>query len=187
MPPFDSFELNQLDSRIRSNQIEIEELKMRLEQQIREHQHDGNQTTQVNDFDILGPIPARISTESVTIATTGNTDVYIIVPISGQLKEVDFSGTDALAANDTNYITFSITNLGRDGASTTAMLLATDTNTTKATGGSAISANTVRELTLSNTLNNNTVVAGERLRIRAAATGTLANTVTNSIYMLRFK
>jgi hypothetical protein len=123
---------------------------------------------------------------ATTIATTGNTDIHVIAPQTGTLASVDFSGVDALAANDTNYITFSITNLGQAGAGSTAMLAATDANTTKATGGSAISANTKRALTMHGTATNLNVTAGDRLRVRAAATGTLANTVTFASYLLRF-
>lgn len=123
---------------------------------------------------------------ATTIATTGNTDLYIIAPVNGILNEALFSGVDALAASDTNYITFSITNLGQAGAGSTALLAATDPNTTKATGGTALSANTKRTLTLNGTFTNLRVVAGDRLRVRAAATGTLANTVTFSTYLLTF-
>jgi hypothetical protein len=121
-----------------------------------------------------------------TIATTGNTDEYIIVPKSGKLTGIDFSGIDALAASDTNYITFSVLNLGQAGAGSTAMLAATDPNTTKATGGSALVANGKRSLTLHGTAANLNVVIGDRLRIRAGVTGTLANTVTKPVYMLQF-
>lgn len=127
-----------------------------------------------------------VHTADKTIATTSNTDFYLIVPAAGKLLSVDFSGIDALAANDTNYITFSITNLGQAGAGSTAMLAATDANTTKATGGTAIAANTKRSLTKNATAANLVVAEGDRLRIRAAATGTLANTVTGSAFCLRF-
>ena len=123
---------------------------------------------------------------SPTITTTGNTDVYVIVPESGTVTSIDFSGVDALAANDTNYITYTVTNLGQSGAGSTAILQAIDINTTKATGGAALAANTKRSLTLSSTPANLAVVQGDRLRIRAAATGTLANTVTFPGYMIRY-
>lgn len=121
-----------------------------------------------------------------TIATTGNTDDSIIVGESGSLSSVDFSGVDALAASDTNYITFTITNLGQAGAGSNPMLAATAANTTQATGGTAISALTKRSLTLNGTGSNLVVVQGDRLLIRAAVTGTLANTVTVPRYTLRF-
>lgn len=75
---------------------------------------------------------------------------------------------------------------GARRAGSTALLAATDANTTKATGGTALSANTKRSLTLHGTAANLDVVAGDRLRIRAAASGTLANTVTFPTYLLRF-
>lgn len=137
---------------------------------------------------VLSNIPAGLtaSQQGATIATTGNSDVFVIAPAAGTLTSAVFSGTDALATSDTNYITFSITNLGQAGAGTAAMLAATDANTTKATGGTALSANTVRSLTLNGTAANLVVAAGDRIRIRAAATGTLANTVTFPVYRLNF-
>jgi hypothetical protein len=66
------------------------------------------------------------------------------------------------------------------------MLAATDANTTKSTGGTALTANARRVLSLNGTAANLVVAAGDRLRIRAAATGTLANTVTFPVYMLNF-
>ncbi len=124
--------------------------------------------------------------QSATIATTGNTDISFLVSEAGTLTSVDFNGVDALAANDSNYITFSITNLGQAGAGSAVMLAATDANTTKATGGTALSANTKRSLTVTGTGADLVVAAGDLIRIRAAATGTLANTVTIPKYVLRF-
>lgn len=121
-----------------------------------------------------------------TIATTGNSDVYFIAPQAGKVSSIDFSGVDALATSDTNYITWTVTNLGQAGAGTAAILAASDANTTKATGGSAIAANTKRTLTLTATAADLVVAAGDRIRIRAAATGTLANTVTFPGYVIRF-
>jgi len=136
----------------------------------------------------LSNVPSGFSAsqQGATIATTGNSDVFVIVEANGTLSRADFSGTDALAANNSNYITFSITNLGQAGAGSAAMLAATDANTTKATGGTATTANARRSLTLTGTAADLIVVAGDRLRIRAAATGTLANTVTFPVYSLTF-
>lgn len=124
--------------------------------------------------------------QGATIATTGNSDVYVIVGSDGTLSSADFSGVDALATSNTNYLTFSITNLGQAGGGSTAMLAATAANTTQTTGGTALSANARRSLTLNGTAANLIVVAGDRLRLRAAATGTLANTVTFPVYNLKF-
>lgn len=112
------------------------------------------------------------------IATTGNTDEYLTAPKSGRLVAAFFHALAALAAHDTNYVTFSITNLGQAGAGSAPMLAATDVNTTKATGGSAIAANTKRTLTLNGTTSNLNVAEGDRLLVRFAASGTLAGAVT---------
>lgn len=112
------------------------------------------------------------------IATTGNTDEYLIVPKSGRVAAAFFSSLSALGANDTNFLTISITNLGQDGAGSAAILAATDPNTTKATGGAAIVANARRSLTLHGTTANLGVTEGDRLLIRFAASGTLAGAVT---------
>lgn len=121
-----------------------------------------------------------------TIATTGATSDYVIAPFAGTLTGADFSGVDALAASDTNYITFGITNLGQAGSGTNPMLAATAANTTQVTGGTAISANTKRSLTLNGTGSNLIVAKGDRLKVTATATGTLANTVTFSKVRLYF-
>ena len=173
---------------------ELQQLKSDIEQKISdvkkllsEHDHDGNETQQVRYHDLFGNSLSEVPVISATIATTGNTDCYIIAPISGVLISVDFSGVDALATNDTNYITWTITNLGQAGAGTTAMLGAVNGNTTKATGGVALSANTKRSLIISVAINAMNVIEGDRLLIRAAVTNTLANTVTFPTYLLRFK
>lgn len=173
------------------------EIQQEIDQKIRDHRHEGLQSTQVNAFDLFGhpvmevtaiPTPATqiYSILSATIATTGNTDIYVIAPMVGVLSSILFSGVDALAASDTNYITWTITNLGQAGAGTNAMLSSSDANTTKSTGGAAISANTKKTLTKNTTASLITVLTGDRLLIRAAVTGTLANTVTFPTYMLQF-
>lgn len=129
--------------------------------------------------------PTTVVTASVTVATTGDTDAYIIAPVSGTVSSILFASSDALAADDTDYITFSGLNMGLDGLGIATLLDVVDGNTTKATGGSAISANTARTLTLSALPANLTVVVGDRIRLRAAATGTLAGTLTNSQFLVR--
>ena len=137
---------------------------------------------------VASNIPSGFATsiQGATIATTSTSDAYVIAQAAGSLASVVFSGVDALTTSDTNYITFSITNLGQTGAGSAAMLAATDPNTTKATGGTALGANTARSLVLNGTAANLLIVAGDRLRIRASATGTLANTVTFPVYRLNF-
>lgn len=148
------------------------------------HDHKGSFSQRVNFFDIFGYVDLT-NVSSATIATTGNTDAYMIVPVTGNVIQVDFSGSTALTADNTNYITWTITNLGQAGAGSAALLAATDANTTKSTGGTGITADSKRTFTLTSTLNNLQVVQGDRLRIRAAVTGTLANSVAFPVYLLQ--
>jgi hypothetical protein len=127
-----------------------------------------------------------IASADKTIATTGNTDFIVVAQEDGTLTSAIFSPGSTLAANDTNYITFSVTNLGQAGSGTNPLLAATDVNTTKATGGTALAADTKRTLTVNGTGSNLIVASGDRLRIRAAATGTLAGTVVLANFTLRF-
>jgi hypothetical protein len=118
---------------------------------------------------------------TTSIATTGNTDEYLIVPKSGRVAAANFTSLAGLAAHDSNYVTFGIVNLGQAAAGTAALLAATDANTTKATGGTALTANARRALTLSSTTADLDVVEGDVLRVRFAATGTLAGAVTRPV------
>lgn len=121
---------------------------------------------------------------TTSIATTSDTDEYLIVPKSGRVQAAYFSSLAALAAHDTNYVTFSITNLGQAGAGSTALLAASDANTTKSTGGTALAANTKRSLGLHATVTNLDVVEGDRLLVRFAASGTLAGAVTRPVVQI---
>ncbi len=130
----------------------------------------------------------KVQSAGVTsIATTSTTDEYVFAPKTGTLYAAVFSSLAALAAHDTNFVTFSITNLGQGGAGSAVMLLADATNTTKATGGTALTANAKRTLYLSATAADLAVVEGDRLRIRFAADGTLAGAVTRPIVELTIK
>lgn len=115
----------------------------------------------------------------ITIPTAaGATDTYIISPCTGILADVLLSGGTTLAAHDTNYVTFAVINTGQAGAGSTAMLAATDANTSKITGGAAWTATTKRTLTKHGTAANLVVAEGDRIIVRVTGAGTLANTVT---------
>lgn len=115
-----------------------------------------------------------------TVATTGATSATIIVRKSGTIVGANFSCVEALAADDTNYITFSALNKLQTGAGTTALLAATDPNTTKLTGGAALAAHVPRSLTIHGTAANLAVTEGDRLICTATVTGTLGGTKTLS-------
>lgn len=115
-----------------------------------------------------------------TVATTGATSATIIASKSGTLVGAKFSCVEALAVDDTNYITFSALNKLQTGAGTTAMLAATDPNTTKLTGGAALAAHVPRALTIHGTAANLAVTEGDRIICTATVTGTLGGTKTLS-------
>lgn len=121
-----------------------------------------------------------ITADMGTVATTGATSQTIIVPKSGVLKGAYFSCVEALTADDTNYITFSALNKGQAGSGSTALLAATDPNTTKATGGTGLAAHTPRALTPHATAANVAVTEGDRIICTATVTGTLGGTKTLS-------
>lgn len=145
------------------------------------HTHDGILSQRINFFDIFS-YTEQLNVISQTIAVgAGNYDTYFIAPRSIKVFQIDFSATDALATNNTNYITWSIVNLGQSGAGTGELL---GTNNTTVTNGSAISANTKKTFALTTTLNNLNIIQGDRIRIRATVTGTLANAVTFPVYLI---
>jgi hypothetical protein len=109
-----------------------------------------------------------------SIATTGATEILLIAPFAGVLSGAIFTSVSALATSDTNYITFAVVNRGNSDA---AMLAASDANTTKATGGTALTARAKRSLALNGTAANLVVAAGDVISIIATATGTLAGAV----------
>jgi hypothetical protein len=122
-----------------------------------------------------------------TKATTGASEVLIPCPHAGTLIGAKLLAKDALTANDTNYLTFALTNKGQSGAGSTAMLSATASGTTQATGGAGIAAYTTRDMPLHATGGNATVAANDALVFTATATGTLANTVTEIVIRLDFQ
>jgi hypothetical protein len=131
----------------------------------------------LNVYGVHAPVGA-------SIATTSTTDTYFQVPKSGRVASIKFSSLAALATSDTNYITWTVVNLGQAGAGSTALLSTSDLNTTKATGGLAIVASSSKSLTLHGTATNLDVVEGDVIRIRATATGTLAGAVTVPSYSI---
>jgi hypothetical protein len=124
---------------------------------------------------------------TTSIATTSTTDEYIIAAKTGKLVSAKLNSLSGLATDNTNYATFSITNLGQAGAGTAVMLAATDANTTKTTGGSALVANTPRSLTLTSTTADLSVTEGDVLRCRATSAATLGGAVTRPMWQISIK
>lgn len=124
---------------------------------------------------------------TTSIATTSTTDEYVIAAKTGKVTGIKLVSLSGLATSDSNYITPTVTNLGAAGSGTAALLAASDANTTKATGGSALTANVVRSWTLTSTAADLNVTEGDVLRIRATATGTLAGAVTRPLWEVTIK
>ncbi len=124
---------------------------------------------------------------TTSIATTGNTDEYLMAAKTGKVVAAVFSSLASLAAHDTNFVTFLITNLGQAGAGTAEILSSAATNTTKITGGAALAASTKRTLVISSTLADTAVTEGDVLRVRFTAGGTLSGAVTRPIVQISIK
>jgi hypothetical protein len=109
---------------------------------------------------------------------SGTATVNIEVPDGATaLSELDITVTTTVATDDTNFWTPTCVNLGTGGAGSTAMLATTDANTNKVTGGSAITANIPRALTLHATPANLAVVGGQFLALTFTKTASAANLV----------
>ena len=118
-----------------------------------------------------------IQTKLGDIATTGTFDTYVRVSKTGTISAITMMLDSNLSTSDTNYITFTATNL----TGTKVLLNAAGANnTTKVTGGTAITAEASRTMNLTATGADLVVAAGDWIRIRAAVTGTLAGTVVQN-------
>lgn len=129
-------------------------------------------------FDIEFPIFDNVAEANEIIVTdTKISRAETVISRHGVLNSARIIAEDALATSDTNYVTFAIANKLASGSGTTAMLAASDANTTKATGGSAMAAVTGRTFTVHGTAANLSVSRGDILLATATVAGTLANEV----------
>jgi hypothetical protein len=135
------------------------------------HDFVGERST----FELSSPLTLSTSSADINKTPVANTAVATAifrVPRGGYLVSAEIVGEDALAANDTNYLTFALTNKLGAGSGTTAMLAATDANTTKATGGTGITALVPLAHTVNATAANLRVADGDVLVYTATATQT---------------
>lgn len=122
-----------------------------------------------------------------TIATTGAEETLFVAPCAGTLSLITISAKDALATDDTNYLTWSLVNKGQAGAGSQEMTDATSAhNTTKTTGGQALVAYGKCVVPVDLTAGHLVVAQGDTLVFKATASGTLANTVTEGVVSLDF-
>jgi len=120
-------------------------------------------------------------TDARDVATTGMTDFYLFADSNGRLAQVFLVSASALPANASNYVTISVTNLGKSGTGTASMLSPSEANTTKA---QPLPAGTPRLLELTPVGNDLLVEKYDRIRIRVAVSGTLPNVVTGVQFAL---
>jgi hypothetical protein len=52
----------------------------------------------------------------ITVATTGNSDILFIAPRNVKVEAIKVVGTATLTADDTNFVTWTVTNLAQAGA-----------------------------------------------------------------------
>lgn len=141
-----------------------------------------------NFDDFLGPWQNRhlnadiVATSDGTrrITTTNGNVASGLIRINrpGIISGIQFiAGTNIAADSDTNYVTFAVTNKSNGAAGATALLAATDANTTKLTGGSAYTAFATRSLSLTATSEDLAVASGDILQITVTTAGTLGAVV----------
>lgn len=103
--------------------------------------------------------------------SAASTFLVVAPNVAATLTLAEFVESVAVAQSDTNYWTWAITNLGQLGVGTTPMLNNTAANTTKLTGGSALSANVARQLQLNSTPSNLNTAANDVLQVTITPTG----------------
>jgi len=123
----------------------------------------------------------QVTSDAGSVSATATKQIFRAVK-AGTLKSLYISTPTAITANDTDYWSFTVVNKGSAGSGTTDMILATDVNTTKATGGSGLSAYVPRSLTVHTTPANLNFVAGDLIvftATKAASATTMADVIVN--------
>ena len=118
---------------------------------------------------------------------SATTSFSIIVPaVAGVLARVSFVTATGVTTSDTDNWTFALVNKGASGSGTTVMVDGTDAaNSTKATGGTAMTANVKRSLTLSSTPANLVTASEDVLVLTFTKTGS-ATTMAQCTVRLDF-
>lgn len=123
--------------------------------------------------------PGKTKELHVLLGTISATTAFrVIAPnTAGRLVKAVLVVDTTVGSDNTNFWTFDLVNRGASGTGTTPMLLATDTNTTKTTGGSGISADVARTLSLNGTPTNLDTAADNVLRFTATKAAAAPNLV----------
>ncbi len=102
----------------------------------------------------------------------GTTEVLLIATGTGIVSAVRVLFKEGLVASDVNLVDFRFRNVSQASAD---IILATAVNSTRTTGGSALTALTVRSLSLTSGVS---VTKNDVLSFTIVTTGTLPNTLT---------
>ena len=112
-----------------------------------------------------------------TVNATTTTTRKLIAPCAGTITGLGFPVNTTVATSDVNYWTLSAVNKGAAGTGTTAVLAATDANTTKTTGGSGFTNYVMRYLALHGTGANLVVAKGDVIILTFTKTAAAADLV----------
>jgi len=130
---------------------------------------------------------AKTKSIEIPLGTLSATGTFLFVaPHACTVTAMSLASATAVAGDNTNYWTFAAINKTSSGSGTTAVLAATDPNTTKATGGTSISAYIVRDLTLHGTSGNLDLAAGDVVVFTATKTSS-ADPLTNAVLRVNYK
>jgi hypothetical protein len=130
----------------------------------------------INAERVAGRVKTITITRSLgTISATTEFVLPVLPDFPCTVKKAKLTVNANTTASDTNYWTFALANKGTDATGNTAMLAATDANTTKATGGTAMDQYTPRSLTLHGTGANLETLAGQVLVFTATKTASATN------------
>lgn len=140
---------------------------------------DFDMVTSYSNTEAMTNNTTNNDTSQIPVAAASTSIAYFTVPRTGTVSAASIVPGSTLATSDTNFVTFTLQNLGPANGSNITMLATTPAgiNTTKVTGGTALTANASYTLTLSTTAANLAVTAGDVLKLVATVTGTLANIV----------
>jgi hypothetical protein len=126
-------------------------------------------------------------TKSITfrVGTLSATDATIALPlpnVAGTITRIAIEVTTTVAANDTDYWTFGVLNKGTGGSGSTVVVDSTAAaNSTKATGGSALTNFVQRDLTLTSTPADLVTAAKDSLLLTATKAASGANLVALTV------
>lgn len=117
-----------------------------------------------------------VELDAGTISATSNVEIVVPAGVT-TLAGLDLTVNTTVAANDTNYWTLTLTNLGTGGAGSTVMLAASGNASTATAGNGGFAAGVPTVAVLSATAANLVVVPGQVLQLTLTKTASAANLV----------